>query len=89
MRDEDSSENSQTGSAGVHVDGETKLRDRRICWNCHDPEDLKRCNGCYMAWYCGKGCQRADRMRHKKFCKKQKRRRMEQTIFYSREDEVD
>ena len=87
---EDSSRNSQTGSAaGVHVDGETKMRDRKICWNCHDTEDLKRCNGCYMAWYCDKRCQRADRRRHKKFCKKQKRRRMEQPIFYSREDEVD
>ena len=87
---EDSSRNSQTGSAaGVHVDGETKMRDRKICWNCHDPEDLKRCNGCYMAWYCDKRCQRADRTRHKKFCKKQKRRRMEQAIFHSREDEVD
>ena len=89
VRGEDSSQNSQTESAGVHVDGQTKMNDRKICWNCHDTENLGRCKGCYMAWYCDKRCQRADRTRHKKFCKKQQRRRMEQTIFYSREDEVD
>ena len=89
VRVEDSSQNSQTESAGVHADGQTKMNDRKICWNCHDTENLGRCKGCYMAWYCDKRCQRADRTRHKKFCKKQQRRRMEQPIFYSREDEVD
>ena len=32
--------------------GETKMSDRKICWNCHDTENLLECGGCMRARYC-------------------------------------
>lgn len=55
--------------------------DARICWNCHAKENLVRCGGCEKAWYCDKECQMADRARHKKYCKIQKRIRIDMMNF--------
>ena len=82
-----SSHISEAGSVEVNVDGETEMRERKICWNCHDTENLLKCGGCQKAWYCDKECQRADRARHGRFCKKQQRRRMEEAA--ANRDEVD
>ena len=82
VRGEDTSHISE-----VNVDGETDMRERNICWNCHATENLLKCGGCQKAWYCDKECQRADRARHGRFCKKQQRRRME--LAAANRDEVD
>ena len=82
VRGEDTSHISE-----VNVDGETDMRERNICWNCHATENLLKCGGCQKAWYCDKECQRADRARHGRFCKKQQRRRMEEAA--ANRDEVD
>ena len=31
--------------------------------------DTKRCTGCYLAWYCGEGCQAADWDSHRAECR--------------------
>ena len=51
--------------------------DARICWNCHAKEELFKCRGCFIGWYCDQECQAADWSRHSKFCSKtpEKRRR--------------
>ena len=85
---EDASHISEAGSVEVNVDGETEMRERKICWNCHDTENLLKCGGCQKAWYCDKECQRADRARHGRFCKKQQRRRRMEEAAANR-DEVD
>ncbi len=48
---------------------ETRLRDR-ICdaENCGQREGLKTCNGCYVAFYCSKQCQKKDWKGHKGVC---------------------
>ena len=63
--------------------------DARICWNCHAKENLVRCGGCEKAWYCDKECQMADRARHKKYCKIQKRIRIDMMNFGLLDGEVD
>ena len=44
-----SSHVSEAGSVEVNVDGETEMRERKICWNCHDTENLLKCGGCQKA----------------------------------------
>ncbi|KAK0217054.1 hypothetical protein IW262DRAFT_166418 [Armillaria fumosa] len=46
-----------------------------MCSNpqCSDPyirpQDVKRCSGCFVAYYCSQGCQRDDWMEHQLTCK--------------------
>ncbi|KAK7479371.1 hypothetical protein BaRGS_00029363 [Batillaria attramentaria] len=44
---------------------------QKPCNNCGSTSGkLRRCTGCWVAWYCGKNCQTADWGRHNITCKK-------------------
>ncbi|KAG5733616.1 hypothetical protein E4T56_gene4961, partial [Termitomyces sp. T112] len=34
------------------------------------PENIRRCTGCKMAWYCSKDCQKRDWVNHRNVCGK-------------------
>ena len=39
------------------------------CYHCDTGGAKCSCTGCYRAWYCGRGCQKADWRRHKPACR--------------------
>jgi len=45
-----------------------KHRREKICWYCSSTEQLSRCAGCRVAWYCGEECQGEDWDVHGEWC---------------------
>jgi hypothetical protein len=40
----------------------------KTCRVCHASHHCKRCAGCFLVWYCGAACQKADWISHKASC---------------------
>jgi hypothetical protein len=46
-----------------------KLKMKKKCCGCQEiKEDMLRCGGCHMKFYCSKECQKKDWVNHKPFC---------------------
>jgi hypothetical protein len=54
-----------------------KTRREKICWYCSSTEQLSRCAGCRVAWYCGEECQGEDWDVHWEWCVERGRKRKE------------
>ena len=54
-----------------------KHRREKICWYCSSAENLSRCAGCRVAWYCGEECQGEDWEVHGEWCVQKGRKRKE------------
>ena len=52
-----------------------KSKRERICWFCSSTQQLSRCAGCRVAWYCGEECQGEDWEVHGDWCVERGRRR--------------
>jgi len=52
-----------------------KSKRERICWFCSSTQQLLRCAGCRVAWYCGEECQGEDWEVHGDWCMERGRRR--------------